>query len=141
MYRDRSNISGDSSETTVLLDMQRRGWIASLPCSRDSVYDMLVDLGSEIVKVQVKTLTGNSISKVVDRSNEVVCRNGKTRNSLDYAEHGIDWIVGVDKYGVCYYYKLDTYSKIPSKSFSVRKWKPDEFPVNPSCSKLIPKKS
>jgi hypothetical protein len=102
---------------------------------------LLVDLGNEIVKVQVKTLTGNSISKVVDRSNEVVCRNGKTRNSLDYAEHGIDWIVGVDRYGACYYYKLDTYSNIPSKSFSVRKWKPDQFPVNPNCSKLIPKKS
>ena len=75
MYRDRSNISGDSSETTVLLDLQRRGWIASLPCSRDSVYDLLVDLGSEIVKVQVKTMSGNSIARVVDRSNEVVCLN------------------------------------------------------------------
>jgi hypothetical protein len=105
------------------------------------VYDLLVDLGSEIVKVQVKTMSGNSIARVVDRSNEVVCRNGKTRNSLDYAKHGIDWLVGVDKHGQCYYYKLETYSKIPSKSFSVNKWKPDQFPVNENCSKLISKSS
>ena len=137
MYRHRSNISGDTSELTVQLDISRRGWIVSLPISRDAVYDLLVDLGDKIVKVQVKTMCGNSISKVVDRSNEIVCRNGKERNSLDYAEHEIDWLVGVDKYGSCYYYKLKTYRNIPSKSFSVRKWKPDIFPTNANCSKLI----
>ena len=73
MYRHRSNISGDTSELTVQLDISRRGWIVSLPISRDAVYDLLVDLGDKIVKVQVKTMCGNSISKVVDRSNEIVC--------------------------------------------------------------------
>ena len=77
MYRHRSNISGDTSELTVQLDISRRGWIVSLPISRDAVYDLLVDLGDKIVKVQVKTMCGNSISKIVDRSNEIVCRNGK----------------------------------------------------------------
>jgi hypothetical protein len=141
MYRHRSNISGDTSELTVQLDISRRGWIVSLPISRDAVYDLLVDLGDKIVKVQVKTMCGNSISKVVDRSNEIVCRNGKERNSLDYAEHNIDWLVGVDLSGNCYYYSLDKYKNIPSKSFSINKYPPDTFPINPQNSKTIPNKS
>ena len=54
-----------------------------------------------------------------------------SRNSLDYAEHGIDWLVGYNKAdGSCYFYKLENYSKIPTKSFSVKKNPPDDFPTN-----------
>ena len=54
----------------------------------------------------------------------------KTRNSMDYAAHGIDWLAGVNKEGEIYYYKLNTYKEIPSKSFSVNKWQQDGFPDN-----------
>ena len=131
MYRDSSNQSGDVSEITVYLDLISRGWIVSLPSSRDAVYDMVVDMGDGgFQTIQVKTMSGNSITKIVDRSGERVSHNGKVRNSLDYAEHGIDWLAGVSKDGNVYYYKLDTYSTIPSKSFSVNKYPPDEFPTN-----------
>ena len=130
MYRDSSNQSGDRSEITVYLDLIKRGWIVNMPSSRDAVYDMVVDVGGRFETVQVKTMCGNSITKVVDRSGERVSLNGKVRNSLDYAKHNIDWVVGVSKAGDIYYYKLDNYSKIPSKSFSVNKWPSDEFPVN-----------
>jgi len=131
MYRDSSNQSGDVSEITVYLDLISRGWIVNLPSSRDAVYDMVVDMGADgFQTVQVKTMSSNSITKIVDRSGERVSANGKVRNSLDYAEHGIDWLVGVSKDGKPYYYKLDTYSNIPSKSFSVNKYTPDQFPEN-----------
>ncbi|HAW79637.1 MAG TPA: hypothetical protein DCX27_07945, partial [Balneola sp.] len=92
--------------------------------------DLVVDLGDRFAKVQVKTMCGNSITKVVDRSGERVSKNGKTRNSLDYAAHGVDWLVGVNKEGEIFYYSIENYSKIPSKSFSINKWSADEFPIN-----------
>ena len=101
-----------------------------MPSSRDAVYDMVVDRGNRFETLQVKTMSGNSITKIVDRSGERVSAKGKVRNSLDYAKHGIDWLAGVSKDGNVHYYKLDTYSAIPSKSFSVRKWEQDGFPTN-----------
>ena len=129
-YRDSSNQSGDLSEQIVYTDLIKKGWVVCTPSSRDAVYDLVVDLGDRFVKVQVKTMSGNSITKVVDRSGERVSKNGKTRNSLDYAAHHIDWLVGVSKDGEVHYYGLENYSKIPSKSFSVNKWQPDNFPIN-----------
>ena len=131
MYRDRSNQSGDISEMTVYLDMIKRGWIVSLPSSRDAVYDMVVDMGEAgFQTIQVKTMSNNSITKVIDRSGERVSANGKVRNSLDYAAHGIDWLAGVTKDGRIYYYKLETYKDIDAKKFSVNKYPADDFPVN-----------
>lgn len=130
MYRDSSNQSGDRSEITVYLDLIKKGWIVNVPSSRDAVYDMVVDRGSYFETVQVKTMSGNSIARVIDRSGERVSHNGKVRNSLDYAEHGVHWLAGVSKEGTVHYYKLETYGKIPAKSFSVNKWKSDGFPSN-----------
>lgn len=131
MYRDTSNRSGDLNQQIVATDLIKRGWIVLTPSSRDSVYDFVVDMGDkQFQTIQVKTMSGNSICKFVDRSGERVSHNGKVRNSLDYAEHKIDWIVGVNKEGEIYYYNLQTYSKIESKRFSVNKYKSDIFPIN-----------
>jgi hypothetical protein len=92
---------------------------------------MVVDMGEAgFQTIQVKTMSNNSITKVIDRSGERVSANGKVRNSLDYAAHGIDWLAGVTKDGRIYYYKLETYRDIDTKSFSVNKNPPDEFPIN-----------
>lgn len=140
MYRDSSNQSGDRSEVAVYLDLIDRGWIVNTPSSRDAVYDLVVDLGDRFETVQVKTMCGNSITKVVDRSGERVSKNGKTRNSLDYAAHGINWLAGVDKSGDIYYYKLENYGDIPTKSFSVKKWPADDFPTNEASTRHSKKK-
>jgi hypothetical protein len=133
MYRTKSNQSGDISQLAVQLDLAKRGWITNIPQSRDSVYDLWVDLGDPTpARVQVKTMSGNSISRIIDRSGEVVSKNGKTRNSLDYAKEGIEWLAGYDsKTGEIHYYHIDNYSKIGPKSFSVKKWPSDDFPTNP----------
>ena len=128
-YRDTSNQSGDISERAVSLELVRRGWHVLEPISRDAVYDLVVDVNGSFQTIQVKTMSGNSITKIVDRSGEVVSENGKTRNSIDYAEHGIDWLVGYSKEdNVCYFYKHEKYSKILTKSFSINKHPPDDFP-------------
>ena len=129
-YRDTSNQSGDISERAVSLELVRRGWHVLEPISRDAVYDLVVDVDGDFQTVQVKTMSGNSIAKVVDRSGEVVSHNGKPRNSIDYAEHGIDWLVGYRKEdNSCFFYKLENYSKISTKSFRVNKHPPDDFPI------------
>lgn len=132
MYRDSSNVSGDLSEALVYADLIRRGWIVLAPSSRDSVYDFVVDFGNNNFQtIQVKTMKKNSIAKVIDRSGERVSANGKARNSLDYADYGVHWLVGVRKSdNEIFYYTLDKYSKIPTKSFSVNRHTPDDFPVN-----------
>ena len=105
-YRDSSNQSGDISERVVSIEIIKRGWHVLEPISRDAVYDLVVDMDGSFQTIQVKTMSGNSIAKIVDRSGEVVAKNGKTRNSIDYAEHGIDWIVGYNKHThECYFYK------------------------------------
>ena len=130
-YRDTSNQSGDLSQLIAKLEIVDRGWIVLEPSSRDSVYDLVVDRGNRVFEtVQVKTMCGNSISRVIDRSGEVVSKTGKVRNSIDYAAHGVDWLVGVSKTGSCFFYRLDTYRNIPSKSFSVNKSPHDDFPAN-----------
>jgi len=129
-YRDTSNQSGDISERAVSLELVRRGWHVLEPISRDAVYDLVVDIDGAFQTIQVKTMTGNSIARIVDRSGEVVSENGKTRNSIDYAEHGIDWLVGYDKRnGKCHFYSHEKYSQIPTKSFSINKHPPDDFPT------------
>ena len=128
-FKDSSNQSGVVSELTAQLDIIKRGFMCQPPVSRDAVYDLIIDFGEgQMETAQVKTMSGNSITKIVDRSGEVVSRNGKTRNSLDYAAHGVDWLIGVSKLGEVFYYKLETYSQIPGKSFSVNKYPPDDFP-------------
>lgn len=137
MYRDSSNVSGDLSEITVMQDLVKKGWIVLSPSSRDSIYDFVVDLGDkDFQTIQVKTMCGNSIAKVIDRSGERVSHNGKVRNSLDYAKHRVDWLAGVRKEdGKVFYYRHENYSNIPTKSFSVNKWEPDDFPTNATPSR------
>ena len=128
-YKDKSNQSGDISEKAIELDLIVKGYVVLTPSSRDTVYDYVVDTGKgKFVTIQCKTMSGNSITKIVDRSGEIVSKNGKTRNSLDYAKEGIDYLVGVNKKSEVFYYKHETYSKIPGKSFSGNKYPQDGFP-------------
>ena len=128
-YRDTSNQSGDISEISIRLDLIKKGYVVLEPSSRDCVYDIVVDREGVFETVQCKTMQNNSIAKIVNRSNEVVSKGGKTRNSLDYAKHGVHWLAGYHKRtGEIYYYKLKTYAAIPGKSFSVLKHPQDGFP-------------
>ena len=81
-YRDTSNQSGDLSEQIVKMELIRRGWVVLDPSSRDCVYDLVVDMGDEFQTMQVKTMSSNSLSKMIDRSGEKVSEHGKTRNSM-----------------------------------------------------------
>ena len=130
MYKWVSEQTGAIAEQTVILDLAKRGW-AAYRSDRDADHDIVVDLGNQkFTTIQVKSMSGNSIAKVIDRSGSKVSNGGKARNSHCYATMGIPWLAGVNRDGHIFYYKLDTYKLIESKSFSVKKYPQDDFPIN-----------
>ena len=131
MYNYNTNQNSDYTEALVYTDIIERGWMALTPSSRDSYYDLVVDLGDRFVRVQVKKLDRNkAMHRVVERGNQRVTKKGKVRNTIDYAELGVEWLVGVDvNTKEIYYYALEKYRTL-GKSFSVKANAPDEFPIN-----------
>tara|TARA_S200002703_G_scaffold34481_1_gene29888 strand:- start:27388 stop:27900 length:513 start_codon:yes stop_codon:yes gene_type:complete len=140
-YRTTSNQTGDLSEQIFYTEMIRKGWMVLTPSSRDAIYDFVIDMAEDgFMKVQVKTLRGNTISKFIDRSSSTVSTNGKVRNSTDYAAHGIDWLVAVDvEKSECHYYSLSLYSSISGKTINVKNHPSQEFPVNGNVLSNKPK--
>lgn len=112
-YRHTSNQTADQSELLVLYDVVARGFLPSIPYSRDSVYDLIIDRGGIYHTIQVKTLQGNILhtSNRPMNSDEPVSRHGKQRNRYYYRDYGIDWLVGVGKTAPqqLYYYPLNIY--------------------------------
>jgi len=136
-YVTNTNKNADYAESLVYADMIKKGWIILNPSSRDSPYDFVVDLGNRFAKIQVKKVSSkNRIHKILERGNQRVTKNGKIRNAIDYAERGIDWLVGVNiDTGKIDYYSIENYSKIDAKSFSVKAHKSDKFPINEKIKK------
>ena len=131
MYLVNTNQNSDYTEALVYADIIKKGWMPLLPSSRDCYYDLVVDLGDRFVRVQVKKLNLNKgMHRVVKRGNQRVTKNGKVRNAIDYAERGVEWLVGVDvTTGEIYYYSLEKYRTL-GHLFSVTAHAPDEFPIN-----------
>ena len=138
-YLIDTNKNADLAEYLVICDLIGKGWVVCTPSSRDTPYDFIVDIHGKFVKIQVKKMggsEGNRLTRRLERGNQKVTENGKVRNTIDYAERGIEWLVGVNtETRQVYYYSIENYSKIPAKVFSVNKWKPDEFPVNRAVRK------
>lgn len=112
-YRYTSNQTADQSQLLVLYDLVARGYIPSMPYSRDSIYDLVVDRGGVFQTVQVKTLQGNILHTSNRGLNvdEPVSRHGKQRNRYFYRDYNIDWLVGVSKTPPqqLFYYPLNIY--------------------------------
>ena len=134
-YKTNTNRNADLAETLVYADLIRRGWIVLIPSSRDSTYDLVVEMHGAFKRVQIKKMTAHKLPRLVERGNQKVTKNGKIRNSIDYAECGIEWLAGVDlETQEIYYYPLDIYASKP-KTFSVKKHESATFPVNETVRK------
>ncbi len=133
MYTNDTNQTGDISHLSVKIDIINKGWVVLEPSTDECIYDLVVDFGNgRFERIQIKTLANNTqLTKYKNRNAEVVSKNGKTRNSVDYAASGIEWLVGVNKQtNQVYYYHISNYEKIESHSFSVNKYPPCKFPKN-----------
>jgi hypothetical protein len=138
-YKINTNHNADICEDLVALDIRKKGWVTLQPSCRDTPYDLVVDINGAFHSVQVKKLSGkknNGLVKRLERGNQKVTQNGKVRNTIDYAEEGIDYLVGVNvETEEIFYYSYATYSQIPAKKFSVDRHPPDDFPVNTGIKK------
>ena len=132
-YKTNTNQNADIAEDIVKLEIKRKGWVHLTPSSRDTVYDLVVDVDGDYQSIQVKKMTNHVLPRGVWRGNQRTTMNGKTRNSVDYAKEKVDWLVGVDiESGKTFWYHLDNYGKKKEKSFKVtsKKHPPSSFPVN-----------
>ena len=118
-YKTDTNQFGDASETLVQLEFQLKGWTISKSGTRDAKYDLVADINGEFVRIQVKKMKNHTLPRVVDRNNQRTTKNGKVRNSTDYAGDGIELLIGVD---------IESREIFPFE-LSVYKDKPKEFKV------------
>ena len=129
-YNFTSNQTSDTSQIAVQLDIVRRGWIFCLPSSRDARYDLLVDRGLQasprFETLQIKTIH-NSRFRCTTRpcTKEFVSANGKARNNYHYRDLGIDWMVGVNNNGECWYYPYHVFTHY--ETIDIRTVPPTEF--------------
>ncbi len=132
-YKTNTNQNADIAEDIVKLEIKRKGWVHLSPSSRDTVYDLVVDMNGDFQSIQVKKMTNYVLPRGVWRSNQRTTMNGKTRNSVDYAKEGVDWLVGVNiETNETFWYDLENYGKKKEKSFKVtsKKHPPSSFPTN-----------
>lgn len=131
-YRHATNQIADRSQLLVTLDLVSRGFVPSVPVSRDTVYDLIVEREqTQFETIQVKTLNKHLL-RLTNRAHgdEPVSRNGKARNKYHYADYRVSWVVGVQHrpHVEFFYYPLEVYRhyekidvrKIPSVDFGVR---------------------
>ena len=84
---------GDVAELMTAAELVRRGYIVSRPLTNGAAYDLLVDLGENIVKIQVKRASRTKTGAV-----RIVLSSSKYhrgRSSVSYAGR-VDYLVGVD---------------------------------------------
>ena len=125
MFRWASEQTCEVTETAVMLDIMRKGWICS-KWSRDSIVDLVVDKGAgKYESVQVKSFTGNQIPTVTRYEPD------GNRNTSLYKEHNVTWIAGYKKdTDEIFYYHIDTYGKLPDGTkIHIKKNPPDVFPT------------
>ena len=129
-YKTNTNQNADIAEQMFKTYALQKGWIVLEPSSRDSDYDFVVDINGRFDRVQVKKLTDDVLTRVVERNNQRTTENGKVRNSVDYAERGIEWLVGVNiDSGQIYPYHISDYKDKP-KQFKVTAYNGKKHPIS-----------
>jgi PD-(D/E)XK endonuclease len=73
---------GAISELIVAAELARRGYRVSLPLTRGAPYDLIVDTGTALKRVQVKT---GRIAHGVIRANLVSSKSHRARKAVSYA--------------------------------------------------------
>lgn len=94
---------GDLAELAVALDLRRRGYGVAFPFGEASPYDLIVERGEKLERVQVKHCRSDgAILAVVCRAQTVVA--GKVCSVRRYTAKQIEWIAAYDATtGRCYY--------------------------------------
>src|SRR4051812_45954202 len=94
---------GDTAELAVALDIRRRGYPVCFPFGEDCDYDLVVDRGDRLERVQVK-YTESDGAVIHVRCRAISVTNGKVVNTKCYTANEIDWLAIFDATTErCYY--------------------------------------
>jgi len=94
---------GDTAELAVALDLRRRGYGIAFPFGEDCDYDLVVDRGGILERVQVKH-TRSDGEVVIVRCRSQSLTNGKVRATKRYTASTIDWLAVYDATSTrCFY--------------------------------------
>ena len=87
MQKNHTNVKGNISESAALNAFTKAGFVVSVPFGNGAPYDLIVDTGKRLLKVQVKTgrLRGGCVLFPAQRVNG---RHGTKRH--EYGEGEID---------------------------------------------------
>ena len=97
---------GDNAELKFMLLSHELGHIISKPFGDNSKYDLIIDNGNDLEKVQIKSTSRKDTSSGMDCYNCLVCSGSKQKQK--YNEKDVDFIV-------IYVIPENTWYKIPVK--------------------------
>jgi Holliday junction resolvase-like predicted endonuclease len=94
---------GDLAELMVAADLRRKGYKVAFPYGEDWDYDLILDHGGKLERVQVKYAESDgAVLTVRCRSHSLT--NGKVRQVKHYTAAMIDWLAVYDRATErCYY--------------------------------------
>lgn len=103
----KSTIKGDLGKSIVIADLISKGFAVSVPFHEDSRYDLIIDNGNRLLRVQVKTV--HSDGKIVKFSVRTVRKwrrvdGSRAGNEHRYTSKDIDLIAVCDINGRNVYY-------------------------------------
>ena len=94
---------GDLAELMVAADLARRGYRVAFPYGEDSDYDLILDRGTSLERVQVKYTRSNG-EFIVLRCRSHSLTKGKVRATKHYTSESIEWMAVYDATtDRCYY--------------------------------------
>ncbi|HEX6389959.1 MAG TPA: group I intron-associated PD-(D/E)XK endonuclease [Solirubrobacteraceae bacterium] len=94
---------GDLAELAVALDLRRRGYGVAFPFGEASAYDLIVERGDKLERVQVKHARSDGAVLVVRCYSQTVI-GGKAGRRHKYTAAEIEWLAVYDATtATCYY--------------------------------------
>lgn len=94
---------GDVAELAVALDLRRRGYKVAIPFGEDCDYDLVLDRGDSLERIQVKYATSDgAVIPVRCRSHSLT--SGKVKSTKYYTAETIDWLAIYEPTSDCCYY-------------------------------------
>ncbi len=93
-----TKLKGDIAVATTYLNLIKKGYIVSLPATEHAPYDLICDIGSKILRIQVKCRATGDIPKFNNWSD----KNGNHKIKIDPTKFDYFALVNGDYSIVCY---------------------------------------
>jgi len=89
---------GDLGEAMVMAEVLRRGYKVAIPVGEDWRFDLIVQRGRKLERVQCKYVTSDG-ARV-----RIPCRSANGWSTHKYTPTDVDWIVAYDQTTKCCYF-------------------------------------